>query len=83
MKRFTNNHIYCDTTYVICIEMFEKKVKIGFFISDGLHEAVPGVKRAVLQAVEVLKNKNYEVIAFPPPDIKVVWFLPPPDIKVV
>lgn len=61
--------------------MFEKKVKIGFFFSDGLHEAVPGVKRAVLQAVEVLKSYNYEVIAFPPPDIKVVWFHPPIDIK--
>ncbi|XP_023329239.1 fatty acid amide hydrolase 1 isoform X1 [Eurytemora carolleeae] len=56
-------------------EMFEKKVKIGFFFSDGLHEAVPAVKRAVLQAVKVLKSYNYEVIAFPPPDIKEVLYL--------
>ena len=50
-------------------------MKVGFFFSDGLYDAVPGVKRAVLHAVEILKKNDYEVIAFPPPDLKVQKYL--------
>jgi len=53
-------------------KMFEKKVKVGFFLEDDVLEGVPGIKRAVAEAVEALQQQGYEVISFPAPDIKEV-----------
>ena len=42
-------------------KMFEKKVKVGFFLEDDVLEGVPGIKRAVAEAVEALQQQGYEV----------------------
>ena len=42
-------------------KMFEKKVKVGFFLEDDVLEGVPGIKRAVAEAVDALQQQGYEV----------------------
>jgi len=68
----------CDPTIIpmpFNEDLYKRKMKIGFFLSDGLFESVPAVKRAVLEAVDLLKNNDYEVVAIPPPDYEKVLYL--------
>lgn len=41
-----------------------KRLKIAYITSDGYFEPVPACKRAVLEAVEVLKSQGHEVVPF-------------------
>ena len=43
------------------------KLKIGYFLSDGIFEPMPAVKRGVLEAVEKLRSLGAEVREFQPP----------------
>lgn len=43
------------------------KLKVGYFLTDGLFEPMPAVKRAILESVEKLKQLGVEVIEFTPP----------------
>ena len=43
------------------------KLKIGYFLSDGIFEPMPAIKRAVLEAVGKLRAMGMEVIEFEPP----------------
>jgi fatty acid amide hydrolase len=45
------------------------KLKVGYFLSDGLFEPMPAVKRAVLEAIEQLKKSGAQVTEFTPPDL--------------
>ena len=49
--------------------MFEKRPRIGFYLSDGLLEPVPAAKRAVTEAISRLEAAGYEVVGHlsPPP----------------
>jgi fatty acid amide hydrolase len=44
------------------------KLKIGYFLSDGIFEPMPAIKRGVREAVEKLKSTGAEVIEFEPPN---------------
>ena len=43
------------------------QLKIGYFLTDGLFEPMPAVKRAVLESVEKLREMGATVVAFEPP----------------
>jgi fatty acid amide hydrolase len=43
------------------------KLKIGYYLSDGIFEPMPAVRRGVLEAVEKLKSSGADVIEFAPP----------------
>lgn len=45
------------------------KLKVGYFLSDGLFEPMPAVKRGVLEAVEQLKKLGVQVTEFTPPNL--------------
>jgi fatty acid amide hydrolase len=45
------------------------KLKVGYFLSDGLFEPMPAIKRGVLEAVEQLKKSGVQVTEFTPPDL--------------
>jgi len=53
-------------------ELYEKKPRIGYFLTDGLIDPAPGCTRAVTEAVDKLTNAGFEVVAFPAPDIQKV-----------
>jgi fatty acid amide hydrolase len=44
------------------------RMKIGYFLSDGIFEPMPAVQRAVREAAEKLKAAGAEVHEFAPPD---------------
>ncbi len=44
------------------------KLKIGYYLSDGIFEPMPAVKRGVSEAVEKLKSLGAEIIEFKPPN---------------
>lgn len=48
------------------------KLKIGYFLSDGLFEPMPAVKRGVMESVEKLRSQGAEVIEFEPPKFSFV-----------
>ena len=39
-----------------------KPLKIGYYVNDGMHTAVPPMVRAVEEAVEALKNQGHELV---------------------
>ena len=43
------------------------RLKIGYYLSDGIFEPMPAVKRGVSEAVETLKSLGAEVSEFTPP----------------
>ncbi len=43
------------------------KLKVGYFLSDGLFETMPAVKRAILETVTKLKSQGVNVIEWRPP----------------
>jgi fatty acid amide hydrolase len=45
------------------------KLKIGYFLSDGIFEPMTAVKRGILEAVEKLKSTGAEVVEFAPPGL--------------
>lgn len=45
------------------------KLKVGYFISDGLFEPMPAIKRSVLESVEQLKKAGVQVTEFIPPNL--------------
>jgi len=45
------------------------KLKVGYFLSDGLFEPMPAVKRTVLEAVEKLKSNGVTVFEWTPPTL--------------
>lgn len=45
------------------------KLKVGYFLSDGLFEPMSAVKRGVLEAVEQLKKAGVQVTEFTPPNL--------------
>lgn len=47
-------------------------LKIGYFLSDGIFEPMPAVKRGVLESVEKLKSLGAEVVEFQPPNTSYV-----------
>jgi fatty acid amide hydrolase len=47
------------------------KLKVGFFLTDGLFEPMPAIKRAVLEAVDQLKKVGVQVTEFTPPNLAV------------
>ncbi|HEY8562980.1 MAG TPA: amidase family protein [Pyrinomonadaceae bacterium] len=44
------------------------RLKIGYYLSDGIFEPMAAVKRGVLEAVEKLKSRGAEVTEFSPPN---------------
>ncbi|NJM54165.1 MAG: hypothetical protein HC846_12760 [Blastocatellia bacterium] len=48
-------------------EVDVSKLKIGYFLSDGIFEPMDAVKRGVLESVKKLKSIGAEVIEFNPP----------------
>ena len=47
------------------------KLKVVYFLTDGLVEPMPAIKRGVMETVEQLKKMGVEVTEFSPPDLKV------------
>ncbi|KAK4051159.1 hypothetical protein OIV83_002981 [Microbotryomycetes sp. JL201] len=47
-----------------------KKLKFGYYLTDGFCRASPACERAVLETVEALRKKGHECIEFAPPDRK-------------
>lgn len=45
------------------------KLKVGYYLSDGLFDPMPAVKRAVMEAVEQLKQAGVQVVEFTPPPL--------------
>ncbi|KAM0787600.1 hypothetical protein ACM66B_003668 [Microbotryomycetes sp. NB124-2] len=45
-----------------------KKLKFGYYLTDGFCRASPACERAVLETVEALRKKGHECIEFAPPD---------------
>ncbi len=45
------------------------KLKVGYFISDGLFEPMPAVKRTLMEAVEKLKSNGVNVFEWTPPNL--------------
>ncbi len=50
-------------------EVDVSKLKVGYFLTDGLFEPMTAVKRAVWEAVEKLKSLGVMVVAFEPPPL--------------
>ncbi len=44
-----------------------RELKVGYFLSDGIFEPMPAIKRAVLESVEHLKSLGVQVTEFTPP----------------
>ena len=44
-------------------------LRIGYYLTDGLFEPMPAVKRAVLESIGELKRIGAKVIEFTPPDL--------------
>lgn len=44
-------------------------LKVGYFLSDGLFEPMPAVKRAVMESVDKLRSLGVQVTEFQPPDL--------------
>ena len=51
---------------------YDKKPRIGFFLTDNFLEPASGCKRAVVEAVERLKIAGYDAKKVSPPDMKKV-----------
>jgi len=47
----------------------KRKLRIGWYDSDGFQPAVPGCRRAVQVAVESLRSRGHEVVHFQPPHL--------------
>ncbi|MGC3944763.1 MAG: amidase family protein [Chryseolinea sp.] len=45
------------------------RLKVGYFLSDGLFEPMPAVKRAVIESVGKLKSLGVQVTEFQPPNL--------------
>lgn len=45
------------------------QLKVGYFLSDGLFEPMPAIKRAVMEAVKQLQTIGVETVEFTPPDL--------------
>ena len=48
---------------------YEKKPKIGYYVTDGVLEPSSGSKRAVTEAVDKLKSAGFETVEMDPPDM--------------
>uniref|UniRef100_A0AC34Q5B7 Amidase domain-containing protein n=1 Tax=Panagrolaimus sp. JU765 TaxID=591449 RepID=A0AC34Q5B7_9BILA len=53
-------------------QLFEstKKLRIGYFTTDGWFEPIPAVKRVVNETVDLLKQNGHTLIEFQPPEIE-------------
>lgn len=47
----------------------DKKLRVGFYTSDGFMPASPACQRAVLEAVAKLRDAGHTVIEWNPPDV--------------
>lgn len=56
------NHATYDAT-------LKNKLKIGYYIDDGLCTPIPSMRRAVLETVNVLRHQGHELVEFSPPDV--------------
>lgn len=45
-----------------------KKLKFGYYLTDGFCRASPACERAVLETVEALRKKGHECVEFEPLD---------------
>lgn len=45
------------------------QLKVGYFLTDGLFEPMPAVKRAILESAEKLKTLGAQVVEFNPPNL--------------
>ncbi|KAF8317467.1 amidase signature enzyme [Clavulina sp. PMI_390] len=46
-----------------------KKLKFGFYLSDGVVKASPACQRGVIEAVQALREQGHECIQFTPPNV--------------
>jgi len=46
-----------------------RQLKVGYYISDGVFDPMPAVKRAVLESVERLTSLGVQVVEFKPPSL--------------
>ncbi|KAM0752009.1 amidase signature enzyme [Meredithblackwellia eburnea MCA 4105] len=46
-----------------------KKLKIGYYLSDGFCRTSPACQRAVLETVEALRKRGHDVVEFTPPNL--------------
>jgi len=46
-----------------------KKLKFGYYLSDGIIKASPACQRAVTESVDALRKAGHECVAFTPPDV--------------
>lgn len=44
-----------------------KKLKFGYYLTDGICRSSPACERAVLETVEALRKEGHEVVEFAPP----------------
>ncbi|KAL4222894.1 hypothetical protein ACF0H5_018934 [Mactra antiquata] len=56
-------------------EVYEskKKLRIGYYYSDGYVTCIPGVKRGLDEALEGLKNRKHELVEFVVPDVRAMF----------
>jgi len=45
------------------------KLKIGYYLTDGIVEPMPAIKRAILESVQKMKDLGAEVIEYTPPNL--------------
>jgi len=50
----------------------KQKLRIGWYTDLGIFNPTPGVKRSVLESVEILKNLGHELVPFQPPNVEKV-----------
>ncbi|KAF8312351.1 amidase signature enzyme [Clavulina sp. PMI_390] len=46
-----------------------KKLKFGYYVSDGVVKASPACQRAVMESVEALRKAGHECVPFTPPSV--------------
>ncbi|PAV67312.1 hypothetical protein WR25_15193 [Diploscapter pachys] len=54
------------------LEMIDasKKMKFGYFETDGFADPVPAMRRSVIETVEKLKSEGHELVKFEVPDVR-------------
>jgi fatty acid amide hydrolase len=56
-----NHQVYSNT--------LQSKLKIGYYVDDGLCTPVPSMRRAVLETVNALRHQGHECVEFSPEDV--------------
>jgi fatty acid amide hydrolase len=56
-------------------EVSVERLRIGFYIDDGMLRPAPAIRRAVNEAVDALNERGAEVVEFKPPYIEDIWRL--------